>query len=303
MLSTTHIHRTLFRLAALCLCPLLGASASAATTQEDQLFKSQSPHQGAGGAMVKVHRARLEGYWDLGGGNAAAIAKLKQDVQHCASVNKGRAKPVTTWPAYRSATRTDEYVAANRRIVYTSTLGYVIHPEDCSLIGEVVSSAELTSDNGICQIDIDHKIAKGDCDQSGHANAPVPPPVSASKDDVIKQMERNPAMAAMAAQMKQLRQYDPVRTGEQRTILGARCDVWSQKVVGTPNVGKLCYATGGSFIPYGARSAKLGGLLLDSATTEGFQLKATDVKMDTQVGGAVFVPYLAAGYTIEKEQP
>ncbi len=301
MLALHHIQRAQVWLAAACVTSLPWASVSAATAQEDQLFKSQSPHQGAGGAMVNVHRARLEGYSDLGGGNAAAMAQLKKDVQQCAATNKGNVKPVTAWPEFRHATRSDTYVAANRRIVYTSGLGYVVHPVDCSLMGEVVLSAELTSDKGICQIDIDHKIARGDCDRGGHADAPLPRPITTSKDDVIKQMERNPALAAMVAQMKRQRQYDPARTGEQRTILGARCDVWSQQTPVTGNIGKFCYATGGAFVPYGARMGGWGGLLLDSATTEGFQIKATDVKLDTQVGAAVFTPYLAAGYTIEKE--
>jgi hypothetical protein len=300
-----HTRPTIARVSSAGLLMLVACLASATTSQEEQLFKSQSPHQTAGsGAMVKVHRARLDGYSDLGGGNAAALAALKKEVQACvASHRPGQARPPTVWPDYRAATRHDEYVAANRRIIYTSGVGYVVHPDDCSLISEVVSSAMLSSDQGSCQIDINHKTASGNCDRNGHANAPLPPPVTSSKDEVLRQMERNPALAAMVAQMKQMRQYDMVRSGEQRTVQGARCDVWRQKLAGSNNTGTFCYATGGAFVPYGAREGSLGGLLIDSATTGGWQLKAVDVKLDTQVSSAVFTPYLAAGYTIEKEQP
>jgi hypothetical protein len=190
MSLSRHTRHLLVHLALLGPGILQGAGASA-TAQEDQLFKGQSPHQGAGGAAVKVHRARLEGYSDLGGGNAAAMARLKADVQHCTAANKGRVKPTTSWPQYRSAVRSDEYVAANRRIVYSSTLGYVVHPEDCSLIGAVVSSAELTSDKGICQIDMTTNRGGRLRSQGGHADAPLPKPASLNRDDVMKQMAQS----------------------------------------------------------------------------------------------------------------
>ncbi|MRX11422.1 hypothetical protein GJ697_26715 [Pseudoduganella sp. FT25W] len=300
-----YLRHPIARLCGASLLLLAACAAGATTTQEEQLFKSPSPHQAlSGGAMVRVHRARLDGYSDLGGGNAAAVAALKQEVQACvASHRGGQVKPPSAWPDYRSATRTDEYVAANRRIVYTSGVGYVVHPGDCSLISEVVASATLSSDQGSCQIDLNHKTARGNCDRGGHADAPQPRPPGPGKDEVLRQMERNPALAAMAAQMKQMRQYDLVRTGEQRTIQGARCEVWRQPVPGSSNVGTFCYATGGAFVPYGVRDGRLGGLLIDSATTGGLQLKAVEVKLDTQVSSAVFTPYLAAGFTLEKEQP
>lgn len=284
-------------------CLMFNAAAHATTTQEQQLFQSQSPHQTlSGGPMVNVHRARLEGYSDMGSSNAAAVASLKQEVQACVAAHHGaQTKPPTAWPDYRSATRTDEYVAANRRIVYTSGVGYIVRPDDCSLISEVVSTAVLSSNKGSCQIDLNHKTASGVCDRGGHADAPLPPPPGPGKDEMLRQMERNPAMAAMVKQLKQTRQYELTRSGEQRTIQGARCEVWRQPVPGSSNVGSFCYATGGAFVPFGVREGHLGGLLIDSATTGGQQLKAVDVKLDTQVSGAVFTPYLAAGYTIDKE--
>jgi hypothetical protein len=300
-----HIHHFGVRSSSAGLLLLAACAAGATTTQEQQLFKSPSPHQTAGaGSMVTVHRARLEGYSDIGDGNAAALAALKKEVQQCvASHRPGQARPPTAWPDYRSATRTDEYVAVNRRIVYTSGVGYVVHPADCSLISEVVASATLSSDKGSCQIDLNHKIATGNCDRAGHADAPQPRPPGPGKDEVLRQMAANPAMAAMVAQMKQMRQYDLVRTGQQRTIQGARCEEWRQPVPGSTQVGTFCYASGGALVPYGVRDGHLGGLLIDSATTGGWQLKAVEVKLDTQVSSAVFTPYLAAGFTIEKEQP
>lgn len=293
---------TLARLSSAGLCLLSTLPAGATTPQEEQLFKHPSPHQAQGGAMVKVHRARLEGYSELGDGNAAALTELKQQVQQCLA-RQPQARPPLAWPDYRAASRSDEYVAANRRITYTSSVGYVVHPQDCSLISEIVSTAVLTSNKGNCSIDLNHKTASGNCDRSGHADAPLPPPPGPGKEELLRQMERNPAMAAMVAQMKQMREYDLQRTGEQRTLLGARCDVWRQKVAGTRDISTFCYATGGSLVPYGAREGRLGGLLIDSATTRGWQLRAVDVKLDTQVGNAVFTPYLASGYSIDKEQP
>jgi hypothetical protein len=285
---------------------LLTADASAATQDEEALAKAQSPHQryGSGGTPVKVHRVRLDGYLNPDGGNDAVIARLKKEVAHCLANNgpKSSLKQITDWPTYFMSGRIDEYTAANRRIRYQSGVAYSIHPANCGLIGELSSTATLKSAKGICQIDLVKKIAVGDCDRNGHADAPVPKLASASRDDVMKRMAANPAMAASLAQMKAMQQYQPVRTGEQHVVLGARCDVWRQKMRDSSDSALYCYASGGSFVPAGAPEAGgPGGLALESDTPKSFRYKAVEVQMDTKVNSAVFTPYIVDGYTIDKE--
>lgn len=285
---------------------LLAAGAGATTQEEEALARAKSPHQlyTHGGTAVKVHRVRLDGHLDPESGNDAVIAKLKKDVAQCLASNgpKSALKPTTSWPTYFMSGRVDEYVAANRRIRYQSGLTYSMHPANCGLVGEISSAATLQSSKGICQIDLLKKTAHGDCDRNGHADAPVPKPASGSSDGVMRRMAANPAMAATLAQMKALQEFQPARTGERHTVLGARCDVWRQKLRNSGDSATYCYASGGSFVPAGAPEAGgPGGLALESDTPKSFRYMAVEVGMDSEVDSAVFTPYNADGYTVGKE--
>lgn len=296
-------------LPALGFCCIQSGGAWAATQQEQTLASTPAPHQrySRGGAMVKVHRARLDGFLESGAGDNAGIGLLRKNVAHCLANNspKSMLKHTVDWPTHYMSSRTDEYVANNRRIRYTMGVGYIMNPVDCGLISEISSTATLSSSKGVCEIDLVKKVAQGECDSTGHADAPIPRRPNGSADEMLKRMAANPAMAASVAQMKAMREFEPVRTGERHTVLGARCDVWRQKPRDGGESTTFCYASGGSFVAAGAPDdGGPGGLALENDTPQGFRFKAIDVKMDTQVNGAVFTPYMAAGFTIEKgEQP
>jgi hypothetical protein len=297
---------TLYRGAALAisLLALTGMPAHATSPQEQTIFSAPLPHQlHAGGPMVKVHRARLDGYLDFENGDAAALAELKERVQQCtrALAASGRAlHPPTVWPDHMSSHRDDQYSAPNRNIRYTSGVSYVVNGNDCSLIAEIASSAMLSSSKGVCKIDLVRKTARGECDASGHADARPEPQVQDGMADVIRKMAANPAMAAAAAQLTAAVGTGAVRGG-QRTVAGVRCTDWRQQIDPQGTIATLCYATGGSFVPFRAVNQEgLGGLLLANTTPHGLQLKAVDARLDTQVGNAVFAPYMAPGFTLER---
>ena len=280
----------------------------AATQEEQTLASARAPHQvyAGAGAKVKVHRARLDGYFMSQAGSDAMVARLKKDVAKCLASNRPASglKHTVDWPTYAISARVDEYMAANRSIRYQSGVAYVMHPADCGLIGEITSTATLTSARGICQIDLVKKIAEGDCDSSGHANAPIPKRPAMSADETIRKMAANPAMAAAAAQMKAMREFQPIRTDEYRNVLWARCDVWRQKLQGSNDTATFCYASGASFVAAGApEDGGPGSLQLDIDNPQGFRQKAVDVKFDTEVSSAVFTPYNGAGFSIKKRAP
>jgi hypothetical protein len=292
---------TLISAVFLCISLLCGAGAQATSQQEQTIFSAPMPHQRfGGGAAVKVHRARLDGYLDGPQSDAAALADLRQQVQACTKALAGSGRtlhPPTTWPDHASARREDNYAAANRTIRYTSMAGYVVNLEDCSLASEIISRAELVSRKGVCKIDLVKKTAEGECDASGHADAPVPPHNAGPQEQVAKRIAAN--NPALAAAMKSVAAFSATRTGQQRNILGARCEVWTQPVGTSGDSATLCYAVGGSFLPSQAINQEgQGGLVLDNDTTHGLKLKAVDVRMDTSVGNGVFTPYTAGGYTI-----
>jgi hypothetical protein len=286
------------------LSALSTAPARATSPQEQTMFGAPLPHQlYAGGAMVKVHRARLDGYIDGERGNAAAIAELKERVRQCTTdlASSGNAlHPPTVWPDYMSAHREDQYTAPNRRIRYVSGVTYGVSGTDCSLVGEIASSAMLSSSKGVCKIDLVRKTARGQCDRAGHADARPEPQTQQPMADVIRRMAANPATAAAAAQLTRTIGTGATR-GAQRTVAGVRCIDWQQQLDERGTIANLCYATGGSFLPFRAVNGEgLGGLLIASSTPRGLQIKAVDARLDTEVGNAVFAPYTAAGFIIEQ---
>jgi hypothetical protein len=287
--------------ALLCAALLEGGTAHATTQQEQTIFNAPMPHQlYSGGSAVKVHRARLDGYLDNAPGDAAALANLRQQVSSCTRALAASGRPLhppTAWPDHAIAQREDVYAAANRTIRYISGAGYVVNPNDCSLMSEIVSRAELVSRKGVCKIDLVKKTARGDCDPSGHADAPIPPHNAPPQDAMARRLAAT--HPELAAAMQNVAALSASRTGQQRSILGARCEVWRQPIGGNGDSASLCYAVGGSFLPSQAVNQEgQGGLLLDNDTPHGMQLRAKDVRMDTEVGNAVFAPYAAGGFSV-----
>ncbi|MUI16371.1 hypothetical protein GJV26_28520 [Massilia dura] len=276
--------------------------AHATTEYETAVLKAVAPHATySGGAAVKVHRARLQGYFGGEGGNAKALAELKQGVQSCMKslADSGvTLRPPTAWPDWVLIAREDRYTTANRLITYTSGTTHIVNNSDCSLLSKPYQRALLASSKGVCQIDLVRKTASGECDTSGHADA-APTPRSTTKPpaDLIKQMASNPAFAAS---MQKVAGLAPVR-GQQRTIHGVRCNSWTQTMGGKQTT--LCYAIGGSFLPLRAMDNDgFGGLLLESSTPKGFELKAVDASLDTMVGNNVFAPYASGGFAVNADK-
>lgn len=265
----------------------------ATTPQEQTVLKGPMPHQAySGGAVVPVHRARLEGYFEGKDGNAAQLARLKQEVQQCMQslADSGRTlHPPTAWPEYVMLHREETYTAVNRSIRYTTELTYGVSKQDCSLLAPIVSKAVLASSKGVCKIDISNKTARGDCDSSGHADAAPERRAAAQPSAEVRQrMAANPVLAALL----------PPASSGQRSILGVRCNVFQQTVNPQGDVSTLCYAVGGAFLPLRAVDKNgFGGLLLESTTPHAYQLKAVEARLDTEVGNAVFTPY-ARGYAV-----
>jgi hypothetical protein len=283
-----------------------GITAQATTQYETLVLKANPPHVVyGGGAAVKVHRARLEGYLEGKDGNAAALAALKNDVQACMKslADSGvKLNPPNAWPEHVTVVREEQYATATRRITYTSGATHAVDMRDCSLLSKPYAKAMLASGRGVCQIDLVAKKAHGDCGPGGHADAP--PVASAPAQppaEMMKRLAANPAFAAAMAQMQKVAAMAPVR-GAQRTVAGVRCNSWTQPLDDKGTQSTLCYAIGGSFLPLRSVDKDgFGGLLLESTTPAGFQLKAVDARLDTEVGGAVFAPYLRGGFAINAD--
>lgn len=265
--------RGLFWLSALAfavLAPVAGAS----TQAENMISSAPMPHEllGQAGALVKVHRVRLDGYLDGVPDNASRMAQLKREVQQCVAEHKQGgypSKPPAEWPSYLLSLRKDTYSARNRSIAYSRGVAYVLNPMDCSLRENISMTAELQSSKGICLIDLKQKTAEGVCDASAHANAPVRP------------MRGAPGLRG---------------SGQKKNILGIDCEVWSQ----VPSIGgTACLARGGTFQPaMSAGNPGEAGMELDVDTRQGFKMKAIAAKLDADVDVRVFAPYLQGGFDL-----
>jgi hypothetical protein len=276
--------------------------AHATTEYETAVLKAVAPHTTySGGAAVKVHRARLQGYFGGEEGNAKALAELKQGVQSCMKLLADSGvtlRPPSAWPDWVLSAREDRYTTANRMITYTSGTTHIVNYSDCSLLSKPYRMALLASSKGVCKIDLMRKTASGQCDAGGHADA-APTPRSTAKPpaEVMKQMAANPAFAAS---MQKVAGLAPVR-GAQRIVQGVRCNSWTQIFEGKQTT--LCYAIGGSFLPLRALDNDgFGGLLLESSTPKGFELKAVDAGLDTTVGNDVFAPYARGGFAVNADK-
>lgn len=279
-------------------------SAHATTEAEDDRDKAPMPHESlaAQGAMLKVHLVSGRGYL-LGrapSDDASARSLMHAQVADCVRYHNEHglpSNPPRNWPDHSNSSRTDTYSAINRTITYTSSLAYATNESDCSLIEIKNVTAHLYSSLGTCDIDLRAKTAHGACDATGQATAraPIhrPPPTQAQITAFERNAATNPAMAALVAAM---RAHPPTATGERKTILGLECEVHPNPF--DPD-GTVCLSRGGSFAALDAGGVPdLSGMALEMTSSVGIKMLATKAKLDTQVNGAVFAPYLAGGFRI-----
>ena len=286
---------------------LIGSRAGATTEAENTRANAPMPHQklGAGGAMVKVHFTRLDGYLEGRPDNAAQLAEMKAEAQKCVRQHQETGRPTNpprAWPDFVLSGRTDRYSSANRTIAYQFGLTYGINQTDCSLLEIASASARLVSSIGNCEIDLLKKTANGACDAQAHANARLPLRVAASSladvEEALRKAPNNPGLAALAAVM---RQHPPGGTGERKTILGLECEVWKNPL--DPD-GTNCLSRGGSFTAPDSNGEKnQSTMTLEMTSVAGIKMHAVEAKLDTMVNGAVFAPYLAGGFTITNKGP
>lgn len=278
---------------------------SAATPAEEKVFKASMPHEElAGGSnVVHVHHVRLQGYLEGNPSNKVRLAQLKEAVNACANRYRAAGRAVraqTNWPNYMLSSREDIYYAKNRRIRYSTVVAYGLNPADCSLIENVSRTADLVSSKGACDVDLTSRTAKGFCSADGHASALAHrnhADAASEGDEALKQLARDPRMAAAVASIQNTLASSKTATGKTKTILGLECEVWDQPAA--PGGGTACYAKKGSFIP----SREVGhdaeaGMLLDFDSKFGFKMKAVSAKLDTNVTEAVFLPYTEPGFTL-----
>lgn len=278
---------------------------SAATPAEEKLFKASMPHEElAGGSnLVHLHHVRLQGYLEGNPSNKVRLAQLKEAVNACANRYQaaGRAVRVQShWPDYLLSSREDIYYAENRSIRYSTVIAYGLNPADCSLIENVSHTADLISSKGACDVDLTSRTAKGFCPADGHASAPVRrnhPDAVSGGDEALRQLARDPRMAAAVASIQDALASSKTATGKTKMILGLECEVWDQPAA--PGGGTACYTKKGSFIPGRevGREAE-AGMLLDFDSKFGFKMKAVSAKLDTNVTQAIFSPYTQPGFTL-----
>lgn len=286
-------------------CLLLLASAAlawtpakATTESETALTNSPLPHEqlGRGRESVKVHWVRLLGYLEGEKGHAAMLDQLKADVQSCVrSPLSGQSRPPQVWPDYVQRFQSDTYEAANRRIIYSTTLGYAVNPTDCSLIETRQVKAQLASTKGTCEIDFNYKTADGVCDALAHSNAPALVNFGRQAAPGGRGGATNaPSQAALAAMEQAMKRFAPVKTGEHKTIAGIECEVQTQALSGT-----VCISRGGSFPGWSAaRSVGGAGVELEWINVAGSNAQAVKAQLDASVNAAVFAPYLTGGFRV-----
>lgn len=293
----------LCQLLILCACAVSPASRATTEAEEDR-EKAPMPHESLAshGAMVKVHLVSGRSYL-LGrapNDDASALSRMRAQVADCVREHNEHglpSNPPRNWPDHSDSSRTDTYSAINRTITYSFSLAYVTNVSDCSLIEIKNVTANLYSSLGTCDIDLRAKTAHGVCDATGQATAraPIhrPPPTQAQITAFERDAAANPAMAALVAAM---RAHPSNGTGERKTILGLECEVHPNPF--DPD-GTACVSRGGSFASLDAGGIPdLSGMALEMTSSVGINMLATKAKLDTQVNGAVFAPYLAGGFRI-----
>lgn len=288
----------------LCLLLFCGQTV-AATPAEEKLNKSSMPHEriAAGNKTVKVHHVRLQGYLEGNPSNTTRLAQLHEAVKSC--VNRyqtvGRAVRLQSqWPDYLLGSREDVYYAENRQIRYTTVIAYVLNPADCGLIENVSRTADLVSAGGTCNVDLVARTAKGYCPADGHASSKVNTNGrgrSFGGDESLKQLAKDPRMAAAVASIQKTIASSNAASGGKRSILGIECEIWDQPAA--PGGGRACYTKKGSFVA--GQVTGMGaevGMLLDFDSKYGFKMKAVSAKLDNHVSTEVFAPYNTPGFTV-----
>lgn len=278
---------------------------SAATPAEEKLLKALMPHEelAARSNLVRVHHVRLQGYLEGNPSNKLRLAQLKETVDACVKRYQTAGRVVrlqTDWPDYLLSSREDIYYVENRRIRYSTLIAYGLNPADCSLMENISRTADLVSSKGACDVDLTSKTAKGYCSMDGHASAPARrnrPDVASGGDEALKQLARDPRMAATVASIQSALASSNKATGKTRVILGLECEVWDHPAA--PGGGTACYTKKGAFIS----SREVGheaaaGMLLDFDSKYGFKMKAVSAKLDTNVAQAVFLPYAQPGFIL-----
>lgn len=291
----------LFRLLILWFC-VAPSITRAATQAEDDMDKAPMPHEvlGSHSTPVKVHLASSHGYLIGRPDDAARLAMLRTEVAECVRRNSAAgvtSRPPRAWPDHVDSQRSDVYSAINRTIRYSSTLAYGANQLDCSLIEVRNSTASLYSSQGICDIDLRAKTARGACDTTGHASAKPPtrrPKLTAAQIAAIERdAATNPATAALAAAV---RTHPPVGTGEHKIIVGLECEVRKNPL---DLEGTICLSLGGSFVPANVPGEmKLSGLELEATSIAGIKMLATKAELDALVDSSVFTPYLTGDFRI-----
>lgn len=280
-------------LALACLLPALPATSSTAIERQYEAQAAVPIHKnlaGKSGPQVAVHYVHSKGDYFAAG----SVTKTMHPITERHLLGCGEAMKKMGWPSNPPAEFPDQYThldiyhyaAANRTIEYKREYG-VGMAKDCSLIETVKLTAELHSAKGWCKIDLDRKTAQGECDATGHANAPlIPlPPTDEQMEANIKAMEADPRMRQSAAA---LRAFPKNKYGPKRTIAGHEC----QTVTALGGM-EGCVSKQGGFVP----TADGGVVTLASALAK-TTLTAVEVTFDMPVNGAIFTPYLQGGYKI-----
>lgn len=277
---------------------------SAGTPAEEKLFTATMPHESLAGGKgsVRVHHVRLQGYLEGNPSDKIRLAQLKDAVLACVRRHQSAGRDVaapTEWPDHLLSSREDIYYAKNRRIRYSTVIGYGLNPSDCSLLEHISRTADLVSSKGACDVDLASRTARGTCPADGHANAPtrqVPLDASSGGDEALKQLARDPRMAAAVASIQKALASTNPAAGKTKVILGHVCEVWDQP--GAPGGGTACYTKSGSFVANREVAPAEVGMLLDFDSQYGFKMRAISAKLDANVSPAVFSPYAQPGFTL-----
>lgn len=281
--------------------------ALATTDAERKRAQAAMPHQNtaAGGTMVRAHLTRLDGYVEGRPDNASQLARMKAEAQQCMRQHQvtGRAtNPPQAWPDFVMSMRTDRYASANRTIAYHFSLMYGLRADDCGLLETAPANATLTSAMGTCNIDLIEKTATGVCDGLAHGNArPRFPAPASTLTDIEEAMKKAPTNAGLAALAAVMRQHPPGGTGERKTVLGLKCEVWKNPLDPT---GTICLSTGGTFMAFDSNGQKEHSTMnLETISIAGIKEHSVEAKLDASVSNTVFAPYLAGGFAIKNMAP
>ena len=273
----------------------LPCQAGTALERQAEADAKTAPHQRLGPVAkpVLVHYVQLKDDFQASPIVQGGVRQLRELLPICVEGNRRLGRPVNPPPALPDQvlhTYRYDYAAPNRTIIYT--LNYrATMADDCSLLERIELNAKLHSSKGTCVIDLQRKTAKGVCDASGHADAPVKPPPgdAASLQAALAPLAADPRMAKQIAALRQLPGAGKPVEGARRTIAGVEC-----RMIEPLAGARGCISRAGSFVPT-ANAARGMSLYVDVAKEV---LVATQARFDLPLDPAIFTPYLNGGYTI-----